>query len=121
MFSIYRRLIHQSDELNCDLTETNTTHLDQYNPRHFLQNTITDVYQLYYKNDGSLYCDNLHDAGNKNLVMFLKSNTKNNGGNEILSISPDYNDTLGDNRTTIDKVDDIHSDVDSGTTRLLYL
>ena len=65
----------QSDALNCELTETNTTHLDEYNPRHVLLNSDTDVYQLYYKNDGSLYCDNLNDAGNKKLVMFIKSDT----------------------------------------------
>ena len=69
---ISRRLIDQADALNCDLTETNTTNLNEYNPRHFSPSSITDVYQLYYKNDGSFYCDNLSDAINKNLVMYVR-------------------------------------------------
>ena len=77
-YTFFRRHNDQSDALNCDLTDTNTTSLDQYNPRHFVQNTITDVYQLYYKNDGSLYCDNLRDAENKKLIMFIKPNANNN-------------------------------------------
>ena len=74
-FLFYRHHIHQSDSLNCDLTETNTTDMDQYNPRHFSQSTFTDIYQLYYKNDGSFYCDRLHDASNTKLVMFIKPNS----------------------------------------------
>lgn len=89
-FVFFRRHNDQSDVLNCDLTDTNTTSLDQYNPRHFVQNTITDVYQLYYKNDGSLYCDNLRDAGNKKLIMFIKPNSdsrnENNGLNHSMTI-----------------------------------
>ena len=81
----------QSDALNCELTETNTTHLDQYNPRQFLQNPDTDVYQLYYKNDGSLYCDNLHDAGNKKLVMFIKSDTANKAKDKMIDQTPTSN------------------------------
>ena len=72
------------------MTDSNTTSLDQYNPRHFVQNTITDVYQLYYKNDGSLYCDNLRDSGNKKLIMFIKPNSdsrnENNGLNHSMTI-----------------------------------
>ena len=90
IFVFFRRHNDQSDVLNCDLTDTNTTSLDQYNPRHFVQNTITDVYQLYYKNDGSLYCDNLRDAGNKKLIMFIKPNSDNrneiNGLNNSMTI-----------------------------------
>ena len=52
---------HQGDVLNCDLTETNTTHLDPYDNRHFLQSSTTDIYQLYYKHDGSFFCDKLND------------------------------------------------------------
>ena len=61
-----RRLNDQGDVLNCDLTEANTTQLDPYNSRHFSQSSITDVYQLHYKNDGSFYCDKLYDDNDNN-------------------------------------------------------
>ena len=98
----------QSDELNCDLTETNTTYLDQYNTRHFIQNSDTDVYQLYYKNDGSLYCDNLHDAGNKKLVMVIKSDTENKDIDKIIYQNPTSNERLSD--YTADSLTLPHSD-----------
>ena len=66
------------------MTDTNTTQLDPYNPRHFVQSTITDVYQLYYKNDGSFYCDNIHDATNKKLVMLIKPNANNPRKEELI-------------------------------------
>ena len=52
---------------------------------------LLDVYQLYYKNDGSLYCDNLHDAGNKKLVMFIKSDTANNAKDKMIYQTPTSN------------------------------
>ena len=94
-YLFFRRHNDQADVLNCDLTETNTTSLDQYNPRHFVQDTITDVYQLYYKNDGSLYCDNLNDASNKKLLMFIKSNVSySNDKNTLTQTITGYDKNL---------------------------